>query len=137
MITKNPLLEKSNLPYGTPDFKAIESEHYFPAIIKAMELQNNIIKSIVEVKEVPSFENTILALEESSIVLDNIYAVFSAMANNHTNDVIKANEKELAPLLSKHQDEIVLNGALFDKVKQVYLKIEDLIIDDESKHLFK
>ncbi|SEB85002.1 peptidyl-dipeptidase Dcp [Tenacibaculum sp. MAR_2009_124] len=134
---ENPLLVKSTLDYGAPDFTKIKDEHFMPAILKGMEVQNEEIVKIVENTDAPTFENTILALEESDRVLDQATSVFYALAGAHTNDVIKANQKELAPKFSTHRDEISLNTKLFERIRTVYTNIETLELDAESKHLVK
>ncbi len=136
-ITENPLLVKSTLDYGAPDFTKIKNEHFMPAILKGMELQNEEIAKIVANTEAPTFKNTILALEESSKTLDNVNAVFGALAGAHTNDVLRANQKELAPKFSKHGDEILLNTKLFERIKTVYNGLASSELDAESKHLVK
>ncbi|WP_299120149.1 M3 family metallopeptidase [uncultured Tenacibaculum sp.] len=133
----NPLLVKSTLDYGAPDFTKIKDEHFMPAILEGMKVQNEEIAKIVENKEVPTFENTILALEESSKTLDNVTAVFYALAGANTNDTIKDIQKELAPKFSKHNDDILLNTELFAKIKTVYNTLDTLNLDEESKHLVK
>ena len=135
--SENPLLVKSTLDYGVPDFTKIKNEHFMPAILKGMEVQNEEIAKIVSNTEEPTFENTILALEESSKTLDNVTAVFYALAGAHTNDVIKENQKELAPKFSKHTDDILLNTKLFERIKKVHENLESLNLDAESKHLVK
>ncbi len=135
--TGNPLLVKSTLDYGAPDFTKIKDEHFMPAILKGMEVQNEAIAKIVANSEGPTFGNTILALEESSKTLDNVNAVFSALASAHTNDILTENKKELAPKFSKHNDEIVLNTKLFERIKTVYTALPSLRIDEESKHLVR
>ncbi|MFL0171328.1 M3 family metallopeptidase [Tenacibaculum maritimum] len=134
---ENPLLVKSKLAYGAPDFSKIKNEHFMPAILEGMKFQNEKITQIIENKDQPTFENTILVLEESSKTLDNVQSVFSVIASAHTNDTIKANQKELAPKLSKHSDNIYLNTALFKKVKEVYEQLATLQLDKESAHLVK
>ena len=136
-ITENPLLVKSTLDYGAPDFTKIKDEHFMPAILKGMELQNEEIARIVANTEAPTFKNTILALEESSKTLDNVNAVFGALAGANTNDVIRSNQKELAPKFSKHGDEILLNTKLFERIKTVYNGLASSELDAESKHLVK
>ena len=135
--SENPLLVKSTLDYGVPDFTKIKNEYFMPAILKGMEVQNEEIAKIVSNTEEPTFENTILALEESSKTLDNVTAVFYALAGAHTNDVIKENQKELAPKFSKHTDDILLNTKLFERIKKVHENLESLNLDAESKHLVK
>ncbi len=137
MVVENPLLIKSSLDYGAPDFTKIKNEHFMPAILEGMKLQNETIQEIVAVKEAPTFKNTILRLEESSKTLDNVTAVFYALAGAHTNDTIKGIQKELAPKFSKHNDEILLNTKLFAKIESVYNTLGDSELDAESTHLVK
>ncbi|ARV14370.1 M3 family metallopeptidase [Polaribacter sp. SA4-12] len=136
-ISKNPLLTKSTLEYGTPDFTKIKTAHFLPAILEGMKLQNEAIAKITSNKEAPTFKNTILALEESSKVLDDVTSVFYGLAGAHTNDTIKANQTELAPKFSKHSDEILLNTKLFGKIKTVYNNLSEANLDAESNHLVK
>lgn len=136
-ISENPLLTKSSLDYGAPDFTKIKNEHFMPAILKGMEVQNEEIAKIIANSEAPNFQNTILALEESSKTLDNVTSVFFALTGAHTNDTLKENQKELAPKFSKHTDDILLNTKLFQRVKTVYDQLESLELDAESKHLVK
>ncbi len=136
-ISKNPLLIKSTLEYGTPDFTKIKSAHFLPAIIEGMKIQNEAIEKITSNKEAPTFDNTILALEESSKVFDDVTSVFYGLAGAYTNDTIKANETELAPKFSKHSDEILLNTKLFGRIKTVYNNLSEANLDAESKHLVK
>ncbi|QVY65760.1 M3 family metallopeptidase [Polaribacter sp. Q13] len=134
-ISKNPLLVKSTLEYGTPDFTKIKAKHFLPAILEGMKIQNEAIAKITENTAAPTFENTILALEESSKKLDDVTAVFYGLAGANTNDTIKENQKELAPKFSKHSDDILLNTKLFAKVKAVYDNLSEANLDAESKHL--
>ncbi len=134
-MANNPLLIESTLDYGAPDFTKIKDEHFMPAILEGMKVQNEAIQKITENKEVPTFDNTIIALEESSKTLDNVTAVFYGLAGAHTNDTIKEIQKELAPKFSKHNDDILLNTELFNRIKTVYNNLEGLNLDAESKHL--
>ena len=136
-ISKNPLLIKSTLEYGTPDFTKIKTAHFLPAILEGMKLQNEAIEKITTNKEASTFENTILALEESSKVLDNVTSVFYGLSGAHTNDTIKAIQTELAPKFSKHSDEILLNTKLFRKIKTVFNNLSEANLDAESYHLVK
>ena len=137
MVVENPLLVKSTLDYGAPDFTKIKNEHFMPAILEGMKLQNETIKEIVANTEAPTFKNTILSLEESGKTLDGVTAVFYGLAGANTNDTIKDIQKELAPKFSKHNDDILLNTALFAKIKTVYNKLDSLQLDAESAHLVK
>ena len=133
----NPLLIASTLPYGAPDFSKIKDEHYRPALLKAMALQEERISSIANNPEAPTFENTIIALEKSGIELERASAVYHALTEAHTNDTLKVLQKELSPKFAEHTDGIRLNEKLFDRIKALYDKREDLALDAESLKLLE
>jgi peptidyl-dipeptidase dcp len=136
-IIKNPLLEKSNLPYGAPDFSKIEDKHYKEAIFEAMQLQKERVTKIIENKEVPTFENTIIALEKSGKELRSVTNVFFAITSANTNETLEEVQKEVSPKLSSHRDSIFLNNKLFLKIKKIYEEKEALKLDFESNRLLE
>ena len=136
-IIKNPLLEKSNLPYGAPDFSQIEDKHYKEAIFEAMQLQKERVTKIIENKEVPTFENTIIALEKSGKELRSVTNVFFAITSANTNETLEEVQKEVSPKLSSHRDSIFLNNELFLKIKKIYKEREALKLDFESNRLLE
>ena len=136
-IIKNPLLEKSNLPYGAPDFSKIEDKHYKEAIFEAMQLQKERVTKIIENKEVPTFENTIIALEKSGKELRSVTNVFFAITSANTNEILEEVQKEVSPKLSSHRDSIFLNNELFLKIQKIYKEREALKLDFESNRLLE
>ena len=136
-IIKNPLLEKSNLPYGAPDFSKIEDKHYKEAIFEAMKLQKERVTKIIENKEVPTFENTIIALEKSGKELRSVTNVFFAITSANTNETLEEVQKEVSPKLSFHRDSIFLNNELFLKIQKIYKERETLKLDFESNRLLE
>ena len=136
-IIKNPLLEKSNLPYGAPDFSKIEDKHYKEAIFEAMQLQKERVTKIIENKEVPTFENTIIALEKSGKELRSVTNVFFAITSANTNETLEEVQKEVSPKLSSHRDSIFLNNELFLKIQKIYKEREALKLDFESNRLLE
>jgi len=136
-IIKNPLLEKSNLPYGAPDFSKIEDKHYKEAIFEAMQLQKEKVTKIIENKEVPTFENTIIALEKSGKELRSVTNVFFAITSANTNEILEEVQKEVSPKLSSHRDSIFLNNELFLKIQKIYKEREALKLDFESNRLLE
>ena len=136
-IIKNPLLEKSNLPYGAPDFSKIEDKHYKEAIFEAMQLQKERVTKIIENKEVPTFENTIIALEKSGKELRSVTNVFFAITSANTNEILEEVQKEVSPKLSSHRDSILLNNELFLKIQKIYKEREALKLDFESNRLLE
>ena len=122
--TGNPFLSEFETPYGTPDFDRIKVEHYEPAFLKGIEQQNEEIKAIVENPEEPSFENTIVALDNSGEILARVSGVFFALTEADTNDEMMALEAKIAPMLSEHSDNIFLNQELYKRVAAVHAQEE-------------
>lgn len=122
--TGNPFLSEFEPPYGTPDFDRIKVEHYEPAFLKGIEQQNGEIKAIVENPEEPSFENTIVALDNSGEILARVSGVFFALTEADTNDEMMALEAKIAPMLSEHSDNIFLNQELYKRVAAVHAQEE-------------
>lgn len=122
--TGNPFLSEFETPYGTPDFDRIKVEHYEPAFLKGIEQQNEEIKAIVENPEEPSFENTIVALDNSGEILARVSGVFFALTEADTNDEMMELEAKIAPMLSEHSDNIFLNQDLYKRVAAVHAQEE-------------
>ncbi|MFA5850506.1 MAG: M3 family metallopeptidase [Bacteroidales bacterium] len=131
----NPLLAEWNTPFGIPPFEQVKIEHFMPAYVEAMTQHNAEIESIVNNTEEPSFENTIVAYDNSGEQLDKISPVFSSLSGIDSNPEVIALAKELSPLTSKHFNEINLNPGLFKKVKAVYEKRDSLGLDAEQMRL--
>lgn len=122
--TSNPFLSEFETPYGTPDFNRIKVEHYEPAFLKGIKQQNEEIKAIVENPDEPSFENTIVALDNSGEILARVSGVFFALTEADTNDEMMALEAKIAPMLSEHSDNIFLNQELYKRVAAVHAQEE-------------
>lgn len=84
----NPFFTDFQTEYGVPPFDKIKIEHYEPAFLKGIEEQNRLIKDIVSNSETPTFENTIVALDQSSPILDRVGAVFFNMTSAETTDAL-------------------------------------------------
>lgn len=133
----NPLLTKFETPYGVPPFEKIKNEDFLPAIKKCMALQNERIQQIVENKEEPTFDNTIVALENSGFELSQVDQIFGNLRSANTNAYIDSVASVMSPLLSKHGDDITFNEALFAKVKTVYDNRASLKLDEEDARLLE
>ena len=116
---ENPFFSEFQSPYGAPDFDRIQLADYEPAFLKGIEQQNQEIKAIVENPEAPTFENTIVALDNSGEILNRVSGVFFALTSADTNDELMALESKIAPMLSEHSDNIYLNEALYQRVAKV------------------
>jgi len=119
---QNPFFKAYKTPYETPPFDKIKNEHYEPAIDKGIEEHKKEINSIVMVRSVPTFENTILRLEESGKLLNKVASVFFNLLSAESNDEMMEIAQRIQPKLSDHSNEVTLNEGLFQKVKTVYEK---------------
>ena len=120
-VADNPFFEDEwTTPYGVPPFDRIKMEHYAPAFERGMSLHNEQIEAIVSSVEEPTFENTILAYDNSGQMLMRVATVFELLNSAETNDQMQAYASEIFPRLAAHYDAIAMNEALFERVKQVY-----------------
>ena len=116
----NPFFESWETPYGVPPFSSIKDYHYQPAFERAMALHNEEIDAIVNCKEEPTFENTIAAMDRSGRMLSDVSNVFGMICAAETNDTLQQLESQIMPQLAAHSDAILMNEALFARVKAVY-----------------
>ena len=136
-LTSNPFLTEFQTPYATPDFDRIQFEHYEPAFLKGIEQQNEEIQSIVQSTEAPTFENTVVALDNSGELLARVSGVFFALTEADTNDSLIALQGRIAPMLSEHQDNIYLNADLYQRIATLHQQEEDgtLSLNTEQHYL--
>ena len=132
---ENPLLVESDLSLGAPDFSKIQVTDYMPAFQKAMEQQREAIKQITENKDAATFENTILAFENSGRLLDRVCRVFFALTEADKTEEIGEIEKTVQPLLTDLDNEILFNKPLFERIKQVYDVQHDSLQGEDQKLL--
>ncbi|WP_028980476.1 M3 family metallopeptidase [Sporocytophaga myxococcoides] len=131
----NPLLQSYNTPFGTIPFDQIKNEHFLPAIKEAIASGKEDIKRITASKEVPDFENTIVALERSGELVSSVSSVFFNLNSAETNDEIQKLAREISPLLSEYSNDILLDQELFVKIKSVYDKKDKLTLTPEQNTL--
>ena len=117
---ENPFFSEFSTPFGVPPFDLIKNEHYLPAFEKGMADNKKEVEAIVANPEPPSFANTVEALERSGALLTRVGAVFHNMTNSNTNDELQRLDKDIAPRLAQHRDDIAMNPGLFARVKAVY-----------------
>ena len=135
-MADNPFFESEwTTPYGVPPFDRIKFEHYKPAFEQGMSLHNEEIARIVESSEEPTFENTILAFDNSGQMLSRVATVFGMLEAAETNEQMQDLSAEIMPQLAAHSDSFLMNEKLFDRVKSVYERREALKLDDEQKRL--
>ena len=134
----NPLLQPSTLPFGAPDFSKIKSSDYLPAFKAAIQQKRDDINRIVSEKKKPTFENTIVAYEQSGLLLDRVTSIFYALVSADKTPEIAETQKAVTPMLTDLENEITFNKALFERIKYVYdhqyksLKGEDKKLLEET-----
>ena len=134
-LKDNPLLQESTLPYGAPDFSKIQEKDYLPALEEAIRQKRDEIKQIVENKDSATFENTILAYEESGKLLDRVGRIFFALVEADKTPVIGETEKKIMPKITELENEIAFNKPLFERIKQVYDRDHDKLQGEDQKLL--
>ena len=131
----NPLLEQPNTPYGVPAFDQVKIEHYLPAFEKAIAEQKAEVDAIVNNEAEPTFENTIVALDCTGLLLDRVVGVFFNVLEADGNDEMNEIAEKVSPMLSELSDGIILNDKLFQRVKFVYDQREQLGLNPEQMRL--
>ena len=132
---ENPLLQESEVPFGAPDFSKIQTSDYLPAFEAAFQQTRDNIAKIVENQDSATFENTILALEESDRLLDRVSRVFFALTEAEKTPEIGEIEKKVQPMLTDLENEISFNKPLFERIRQVYEKEHDTLTGEDQKLL--
>ena len=133
----NPLVEEWNTPYQTPPFSEIEYAHYEPAIDYAIELQRAEIDAIVNNPEAPTFENTIVAMEQAGQLLNRATGVFFCINGCMTSPEMQEIALNITPKLTALGNDISLNPELFERVKVVYNQRKKLKLDQEDMTLLE
>ena len=132
---ENPLLQESTLPFGAPDFSKIKPSDYLPAFEVAIQQTKDEIAQITENKDSATFENTILAYEESGKTLDRVTRTFFALVEADKTPEIGETEKKVTPMLTDLENEISFNKALFERIRQVYEREYDSLQGEDKKLL--
>lgn len=131
--TTNPLIAPSPLPYHLPPFADISDEHYEPAFEAGMRAHLDEIRAITSNPDEPTFENTMIPLERAGQILHRVATVFFNKSSSDSNEATNALEEEIAPRLAAHDDAIMLDAALYARVRAVAQTSDAL--DDESRYL--
>ena len=131
----NPFAKPSTLPFETPDFSKIKDSDYLPALLAGMAQQKREVAVIANQKAAPTFDNTVLAMEKSGLLLERANLAFSAVNGANTNDTLQATDTKTAPLFAEHYDSIFLNPKLFQRFKTLHDKQAGLKLNAEQAKL--
>ncbi|KOY88263.1 peptidase M3 [bacterium 336/3] len=133
----NPLLENWNTPFQTVPFDKIKNEHFVPALQYAIQEGKKEIENIANSSETPTFENTIVALDNSAMLVGRVAVIMSNLNSAETNPELQKITKETSPMLSEFENDVILNEKLFKRIKQVYDNKANLKLDNESSMLLE
>ncbi|MEP7130382.1 MAG: M3 family metallopeptidase [Sphingomicrobium sp.] len=131
----NPFAEPSNLLLETPDFSRIKGTDYLPALLAGMAQQKREVTAIANQKALPTFDNTIVAMERSGLLLERANLAFNAVNGANTNDTLQAADTKTAPLFAAHNDFIFLNAKLFQRFKYLHDHQAELNLNPEQAKL--
>ena len=134
---KNPLLTESAAPFGAPEFDKIEDAHYLPAFEAAIAEAKTEIDAIVANQDEPTFENTIEAMEYAGQTLDRVAGIFYNLMEANTNDQMQEIAEQISPMLTEYSMYVSLNNDLFQKVKAVYEKKDELGLEKDQLTLLE
>jgi peptidyl-dipeptidase Dcp len=131
----NPFLEPSTLPYELPPFAEIRDEHYLPAFEAGFDEQRREVANITRRRDMPTFENTMVPLEQSGQTLTRVARVFYNKSSSDSNDFTNDLEEKIAPLMAAHEDSIKLDSPLYWRIKTIHEQLDSLQLSDEQRYL--
>ena len=131
----NPFFSVFNTPFEVPPFEKILAKHYMPAFTKGMAEGRADLKNITNNKSIPTYQNTIEALDNAGELLTKVSSVFFSQTSANTNDSLQKIELDISPVLSAYRDEILLDSALFRRVRILYEGKEKLSLTPEQDFL--
>ena len=134
---KNPFLSESSAPFGAPEFDKIKNEHYLPAFEYGIQEGKAQIDAIVANEEEPTFENTIEAMEYCGQTLNRVAGIFYNLMEADTNDEMQQIAEKVSPMLTEFSMYTSLNAPLFERVKAVYEKKDELGLDPDQMKLLE
>lgn len=130
---QNPFLADYTTPYEIPPFDQITYDDYLPALEVGIAQQNEQIKAITDNTDTPTFDNTLLALDRTGEILDKVVAVFAALEESNSSDEMMEIAGEFYPKYQAHSDEIMMNDALFERVKYLYDRRDSLDLAPDQR----
>jgi len=135
--TINPLLVSWNTPDGVPPFHLIHNEHFIPAFREGILRHQEEIRQIADRTEKASFHNTVEALEFSGALLDKVSRIFHNLHSSHTSEALEEIAGEITPILSEHYDNLMLDTALFGRIREVHRQQHSLNLNTSQSRLLE
>ncbi len=135
LAASNPFAKPSRLPFETPDFARIKNSDYLPALLAGMSQQKREVTAIANQTATPTFDNSVVAMERSGLLLERANLAFNAVNGANTNDTLQATDTKTAPLFAAHGDFIFLNAKLFQRFKYLQDHHAELNLNPEQTKL--
>ncbi len=136
-MQQNPFFNSFNTPHQTYPFELIKVEHYEPAILEGIKQEETEISAIINNPEFPTFQNTIIPLQETGKLLERATTILFNLLSAETSEELQEVARKVSPLLTEHQNKISLNEKLFERVEQVYLEREKYALTPEENKLIE
>jgi peptidyl-dipeptidase Dcp len=136
-LASNPFMHPSSLPFQAPDFTKIKDSDFAPAFDEGFKIDSAEIEKIASNPEPPTFENTLVALEKSGELLRRVNGVFNMLSGANTDSVLQKLSEDIAPRMAAQSDAIYLNNKLYERIKTIYQKKDELRLDKESLRLLE
>jgi peptidyl-dipeptidase Dcp len=133
----NPLLGEWTGRFGLPPFGALKPEHFAPAFEQGLSRHRTEIDAIAADPAAPNFDNTVAAMESSGTLLTRVSNVFFVLAGADTSDDLQAIERDISPLLARHDNEIYLNEALFRRIDDLHRRRHELGLSAEQRRVLE
>ena len=134
---ENPFFTEWTTPFGVPPFEEIHEEHFLPAFERAIAEQRAEVEAIAQNPEPPTFENTLVVLDATGMLMSKVSGVFYTLTGAETNEQIRAIAKEVAPMRSNLRDDRLMNPQLFERIKTIYEQREELGLNAEQMRLLE
>lgn len=133
----NPLLGEFNAPHDAAPFDKIENKDFLPAFKKSIEVGEAEVESLLGNNSEPTFDNTIVAMENIGRLLNRTAGIFFNLLSSETNEELQKIAQEISPMLTKFQNDITLNPVLFENIKVIYAQKNQLDLSVEQQTLLE
>lgn len=124
-------------PLGLPDFAAIDDRDFDAAFAFALPAHLAEIDAIAGNPAEPTFENTIVALEQAGELRARASSIFRNLASADTNATLETLERKLSPEFARHRSTIAMNKALFGRIDALYQERASLGLDPEADRVLE
>ncbi|MGI8560437.1 MAG: dipeptidyl carboxypeptidase II, partial [Luteimonas sp.] len=133
----NPFFNESTLPLRYPHFDRVDDADFAPAFDAGMARNLEEVEAIANNPQPPTFDNTMIPLEEAGELLGRATSVFFNLVGTDTNDARKKLQADYAAKFAAHRDAIALNPKLYARIKALHDKRDSLGLDAEGVRLIE